>query len=174
VEEKSENIVSRRNFFKLLGGAVALAALPGQTIAKAIEIPVEFGWTWFVNKSKIPSSNLSEIITATLRNNSNTIRENTIKNNALFLKLKDGQKVKLNIEHISEEAQTKRMQERMEEKVKARHKSSARYYGVGNEPKYEQVDNHKEFDRLAQKIQDIIDGKIPHPLYVQNRRTRNA
>lgn len=106
--------VSRRNFFKLLGGAAALAAAPTTVIAEAIEIPVEFGWTWHVPTDKIePDSEFAKIIKKTLKDNAHKIRENISQNNALFLKLKDGRKAKLNIEHISPEEQTNRMAERL-------------------------------------------------------------
>ncbi len=103
--------VSRRSFFKLLGGAVALAATPLKAIENVIEIPVEFGWTWKVKDN--PHTKFSELITETLRANRAKLAENVSQNNALYLKLKEGQKIKLNIERISPEEQTNRMAERL-------------------------------------------------------------
>lgn len=156
--------VTRRNFFKLIGGAVALAATPVHAIANIIEVPVEFGWTWHVDKAKVPS-NLSDIITKTLRDNANTLRENISQNNALYLKLKEGQKVKLNIERISPEAQTERMQQRMDARF-----SRFKHYGKGNEPKYECLDNKEVAARCEAKKQAIIEGRIPQPLYKEYMR----
>lgn len=111
--------VSRRNFFKLVGGAVALAAAPGVVISKAIEIPVKFGWTWSVDKTKL-SPDLSELVTKTLKANAPKIRENLAKNNALFAKLKDGSKVKFVIEPIDPDEQTKQMAEKLKERLAKR------------------------------------------------------
>ena len=107
--------VSRRSFFKLLGGAVALAAAPSTVIAKAIEIPVEFGWTWHVDKTKL-APGFADLVKKTLADNASAIRDNLAQNNALFLKLKSGDKVKLNIERISPDEQTKRMAERLKDR----------------------------------------------------------
>ncbi len=118
--------VSRRSFFKLLGGAVALAATPLKTIENVIEIPVEFGWTWKVKDN--PHSEFSKIITKTLRENRAKIAENVSQNNALYLKLKEGQKIKLNIERISPELQT----ERMAERLKGRKKTPNEHIAIRN------------------------------------------
>lgn len=108
--------VSRRNFFKLLGGGVALVVAPSIAVAeKIINIPVEFGWTWYIDKNKVPS-NFSKLITETLRENTQKIAENISKNNALLVKLSDGQKIKLNIEQISEQEQNERIKIRMQNK----------------------------------------------------------
>lgn len=110
--------VSRRHFFKLLGGAVALTAVPLRPIENLVEIPVEFGWTWRIPGYKDnPHSEFSKIITETLRANRAKLAENVSQNNALYIKLKEGQKIKLNIERIDPDEQTKRMAERMKAKL---------------------------------------------------------
>lgn len=135
--------VTRRNFFKLLGGGVALAAMPSIALAeKVINIPVEFGWTWFVDKNKAPVS-LMSLIKETLSQNTQKIAENVSQNNSLLLKLKDGTKVNLQIEQISKEAQNKRIIERMIDREAKRI-----------------ADIEKNYN-----LQDYLDGKIPHPLY---------
>ena len=109
--------LSRRSFFRLLGGGVAAAVIaPKLLLDKIIEIPVEYGWTWYVDKTKIPGDhyNLSEIITKTLRKNSHLVADNVSKNNPLLMKLANKEKVQLNITKISPEEQTKRMTDRME------------------------------------------------------------
>ncbi len=110
--------VSRRSFFKLLGGAVALAATPLKAIENIIEIPVEFGWTWKVKDN--PHSEFSKIIAKTLRENRAKLAENISQNNALYIKLKEGQKIKLNIERIDPDEQTKRMAQRAKDKLPPR------------------------------------------------------
>lgn len=114
--------LSRRSFFRLAGGGIAAAVIaPQALLEKIINIPVEFGWTWYVDKTKVPST-LSEIVTSTLRANTQKIAENVSANNALLMKLKDGTKVNLQIEPISPEAQTKRMGERHKARLVEREK----------------------------------------------------
>lgn len=116
--------VTRRNFFKLLGGGVALAAMPSIALAeKVINIPVEFGWTWFVDKNKVPVS-LMNLVKETLSQNTQKIAENVSKNNSLLLKLKDGTKVNLQIEQISKQEQNNRMVLRTENKRVSRLQNS--------------------------------------------------
>lgn len=109
--------VSRRSFFKLIGGAVALTVAPARAIAKIIEVPVEFGWTWYLDKSKFDSG-FADMITSTLRQNTQVIAENISANNPLYLRLKDKQKIKLNIEKISEREQNTRIMERMQTRLR--------------------------------------------------------
>ena len=109
--------LSRRSFFRLAGGGVAAAIVAPQILLeKVINIPVEFGWTWFVDKSKIEPT-LGELVSRTLRNNHEAIVNNLYADNALLAKLSDGTKVQLNIEKISEEEQTKRIIERANQRL---------------------------------------------------------
>lgn len=115
--------LSRRSFFRLAGGGIAAAVIaPQALLEKVINIPVEFGWTWYVDKTKLPSSNFSEMITKTLRDNTQKIAENISTNNALLVKLKDGTKANLQIERISEQAQNERINQRMKERIALREK----------------------------------------------------
>lgn len=114
--------LSRRNFFRLAGGGIAAAVIaPQALLEKVINIPVEFGWTWYVDKNKIPSS-LTEIVTKTLRENTQNIADNISANNALLMKLKDGAKVNLQIERISEDYQNERIIKRNKERIALREK----------------------------------------------------
>lgn len=177
--------VTRRNFFKLLGGGVALVIAPSIAVAeKIINIPIEFGWTWYVDKNKVPAT-LSEIITKTLRENTQKICENIGKENALLVKLKDGQKLKLNIEQISEQKQNERICERQKQRMIEREraridnlikthqfkKEDEAYLrnkserALANKQLYEDVDNHAAYIKSEIVKQDYLDGKIPHPFY---------
>jgi hypothetical protein len=112
--------LSRRSFFRLAGGGIAAAIIaPKILLDKIIEIPVEFGWTWHVDKTKIPPS-FAEIITKTLRENAPKLRENIEQKNALLVKLKSREVVRLRVERISPEEQTKRMSERLIARTKIR------------------------------------------------------
>lgn len=119
--------VSRRSFFKLIGGAVALAATPLKAIENVIEIPVEFGWTWKVKDN--PHSEFSKIVTETLRANRAKLAENLSNNNVLLLKLKEGQKIKLNIERIDPDVQTQRMAQRMKDRLPKRNEEYPETFG---------------------------------------------
>ena len=114
--------LSRRSFFRLVGGGIAAAIVaPKILLDKVIEIPVEFGWTWHVDKAKLPGgpmSSFTEMITKTLRENSHKIRENVEGHNALLVKLKSRETALLKIERISPEEQTKRMAARLDERYK--------------------------------------------------------
>src|SRR5690348_2448415 len=115
--------LTRRSFFRLAGGGIAGAVIaPKLLLDKVINIPVEFGWTWFVDKSKLEPS-LGEIVSQTLRENTKKIADNITANNTLLAKLKDGTKVQLNIEKISEELQNKRIIERYNSKILEREKA---------------------------------------------------
>lgn len=139
--------LSRRTFFKLAGGGIAAAiAAPHALAAKVTQIPVEFGFTWYTGYNTITgekvTSEFSKIITETLRNNSNMLRDNISKNNVLLAKLKDGHKVQLNIERISEEEQTRRMIMRLEERaaekqqqrIRDKPKNNGKMYEPGGDP----------------------------------------
>lgn len=112
--------LSRRSFFRLAGGGIAAAVIAPQVLLdKVLTIPVEFGWTWYVDKSKIPPT-LSELVASTLRQNTQKIAENVTANNSLLMKLKDGIKVNLQIDNISIEEQNKRMGERTRKRLEER------------------------------------------------------
>lgn len=129
--------ISRRNFFKLVGGGVAAAVIAPYALAKdVIRIPVEFGWTWYVDKTKVPDG-LSEIITTTLRNNTQKIAENIDKGNALLAKLAAGDKVLLEFEKISPEEQSKRMVARLEDRQKRKQELRLAYNHTLNGRIYE-------------------------------------
>lgn len=118
----SDNKLSRRNFFKLLGGGVATVIAAPYLIKEAVtRIPIELGWTWYIDKSKVDPT-LAEIVSKTLRNNKDKIIDNMFENNALYAKLHDGQKVLLEIKHISPEDQTQRMKVRMQQRIEDRQK----------------------------------------------------
>ncbi len=121
--------LSRRSFFRLLGGGVAAAIVaPKLLFDKVIEIPVEYGWTWFVDKSKLPGgpkSDFAELITKTLRENSAKLAENIENNNALLVKLSNNDKALLRIDRISPEDQTKRMSDRLSNRIKNKYANNA-------------------------------------------------
>ena len=142
--------VSRRSFFKLLGGAVALAAVPTKAIANLIEIPVEFGWTWKIKEK----SEFSDIVAKTLRANSSKIRDNLSQNNVLYMKLKEGQKIKLNIERIDPDEQTRRMAERAKARLPKPLPKYEETFGAKYQSKEEFFKNYppftkKDFDKRA-------------------------
>lgn len=176
--------LSRRSFFRLAGGGIAAAVIaPKLLLDKVINIPVEFGWTWFVDKSKIPPT-LSKLVTATLRDNAQTIANNITTNNSLLMKLKDGTKVNLQIENIGETAQNERMkirmQKRLEEKEASRiaHIKKTTHLDENNTKWIEErsktalsnqniwrIDDDMNQTRklLEQKKKDIVEGRAPHP-----------
>ena len=146
--------LSRRSFFRLVGGGVAAAVVAPKLLAeKIINIPVEFGWTWYVDKSKLPSSDFSKVITETLRNNTQLIADNISKNNSLLVKLKDGTKANLQIERIDPEMQNRRILARME----ARRRDSVK----------EEIDYVRKFTNLSEdNIKDIEHRRL---LALENR-----
>jgi len=115
-----KNNLSRRSFFRLVGGGIATAVLAPYALAKGvIEVPVEFGWTWYIDKVKYPTS-LHGLITKTLQENTQKIVENIEKSNTLLAKLPAGEKILLKFEQITPEEQNKRMIERLNQRHKAK------------------------------------------------------
>jgi hypothetical protein len=166
VARSAERTISRRNFFKLVGGGVAAAIAAPQALAsKVTQIPVEFGWTWYYNDKVVGQSEFSKLITETLRKNSSKIRENISQNNVLLAKLKDGTKVQLNIERISEEEQTRRMQIRLEhyleEKQKERLKDKVKNNGKMYE--YNSKDKSPFYEGYREPVIDW--GPVENPTY---------
>lgn len=114
--------LTRRSFFRLAGGGIAAAVIAPQLLMeKIINIPVEFGWTWYVDKNNVPND-LSKLVSRTLAENTQSIAANLGKNNALLMKLKDGTKVNLQIEQITEQAQNERMNRRTKDRIVQREK----------------------------------------------------
>lgn len=113
--------LSRRSFFRLVGGGVAAAVVAAPYVIKEAitRIPVELGWTWYIDKSKVEPT-LNEIIQHTLRNNKDKIVDNLFENNALLVKLHNNQKVLLEIDKISPEDQTQRMKVRLQQRFEDR------------------------------------------------------
>ena len=110
--------LSRRSFFRLAGGGIAAVMVaPSILLDKVINIPVEFGWTWFVDKSKLEPS-LAKLVSKTLTENTQELYNNLGSNNALLAKLSDGTKVQLNITRITEQEQIERIKKRSEVYIK--------------------------------------------------------
>lgn len=151
--------LSRRSFFRLAGGGIAAAVVAPYALAEKIKsIPVELGWTWFIDKSKVDPT-LSELISRTLRENKIKIADNLFENNALLVKLKNGQKVQLNIERIDSDVQTKRMKDRLElrfaqkqeKRLRDRLNNSGRLYSVDSSNKTIEDTFHLPYSDLEKK-----------------------
>lgn len=109
--------LSRRNFFRLVGGGIAAAVAAPYVIKETItRIPVELGWTWYIDKSKLEPT-LAELVSKTLRSNKDKIVDNLFEKNALYARLHNNQKVLLEIEHISPEDQNQRMKVRLQQRL---------------------------------------------------------
>lgn len=111
--------LSRRSFFALLGGGVATAVLPTFALADpATIIPVEFGWTWYVDKNNIPTR-LAKLVPKTLSENVQAIYDHTFKEKELLAKLKEhghDEVVRFKMHYITEAEQNARMKERLQTK----------------------------------------------------------
>lgn len=120
--QDEEGKLSRRNFFKLLGGGVAAAVTAPYVVAETVKkVTVEYGWTWFIDK-KTTDPTLADIVSKTLRQNKDKILDNLYEKNALYAKLHNGEKVLLEIKHISPEDQTQRMKVRMQQRLEEQQK----------------------------------------------------
>lgn len=148
--------LSRRSFFRLAGGGIAAAVVAPYVLAEKIKsISVELGWTWFIDKSKVDPT-LSELVSRTLRENKDKIVDNLFEKNALLVRLKDGQKVQLNIERIDPEAQTLRIKERMQKRLEE--KEQSRIVGLEKAGlNKENIDKIKEKSRLALENKELFE-----------------
>ena len=107
---------SRRNFFKLLGGGIACAVAPSIILSKAtFEIPVEFGWTWHINKRDIPEFMYKKVANL-MAQNTQKIYETTARDKHLLVELENTD-IKLNLNYITEVEQNERMLLRMAERA---------------------------------------------------------
>lgn len=107
--------ISRRKFFAFLGG-VAVAPLAVMEVAKHnIVAKAEFGWTWFLDKTKYP--NLDEIVTKTLRDRAQMLADNVGKQNSLLLRLKENENNYIQIDYIDPKEQNKRMNDRFQSRL---------------------------------------------------------
>lgn len=114
--------LSRRNFFKLLGGGVAAAVAAPYVVAEAVKkVTVEYGWTWYIPKNQVEPELLKKV-TNMLRTNQYKIIDNLFENSSLYAKLDTGEKVLLEIKHISPEDQTQRMKVRMQQRLEEQQK----------------------------------------------------
>ena len=114
--------LSRRSFFRLAGGGVAAAIAAPYVVAEAVKkITVEYGWTWFIDKKTVDPT-LADLVAKTLRQNNDKILDNLHQKNALYAKLHNGEKVLLEIKHISPEDQTQRMKVRMQQRLEDQQK----------------------------------------------------
>jgi len=129
--------LNRRGFFKLLGGGIACAILPSIVLAKeVIQVPVEFGWTWFIKPTDLPLE-LAKTIPNIMASNTQKIYDSTARDKHLLLDLKElpHSQVKLNLSYISEDEQNKRMIQRMADRKNKREKDKLYYKN-----KFEQQD----------------------------------
>ena len=122
VRDVSDNKLSRRSFFKLAGGGIAAAVAAPYIVAEAVKkITVEYGWTWFIDKKTIDPT-LADLVSKTLSQNKDQILDNLYQKNALYAKLHNGEKVLLEIKHITPEDQTQRMKVRMQQRLEDQQK----------------------------------------------------
>lgn len=105
---------SRRDFFRLFGGALAVSITPSIIIPNILEIPVEFGWTWFIKPDDIPVE-LNKNIRNIMSQNVDKIYNNTARDKHLLIKL-NNKDVRLNLTYITEQEQTERMNKRMQDR----------------------------------------------------------
>lgn len=173
--------LSRRSFFRLVGGGIATAVIaPKLLLDKVINIPVEFGWTWYLDKSQLPkhSNTFADMITKTLRENAPKLRENIASNNALLMKLKDGTKVQLNIERIPEKLQNERMIARADQRFKEKHLKSRVIKPIEDETAVTQADGSIYYPKQNRyvkttwndKVGDKPSGFLTETWYGQDRR----
>lgn len=162
---------SRRGFFKLLGGGVACAVLPSIVLAKSvIEIPVEFGWTWFIKPTDLPLE-LAKVIPNIMASNTQKIYDSTARDKHLLLDLKElpHSQVKLNLIYISEDDQNQRMIQRMNQRAAQKQKERIDYKnGIGNGRLYEL--SHEQFSPFYAPYEDIHGKLIEDELRKQDNR----
>ena len=122
VQDVLDNKLSRRSFFRLAGGGIAAAVAAPYVVAEAVKkITVEYGWTWFIDKKTVDPT-LADLVSKTLSQNKDQILDSLHQKNALYAKLHNGEKVLLEIKHISPEDQIQRMKMRMQQRLEEKQK----------------------------------------------------
>lgn len=102
--------ITRRNLFKLMAGAAIMPYTALTSSAKVIA-EADFGFTWGKITVNPEYKNLSDIITSSLRANSKILSDNVAKNNAVLLKLKENNYIKVNL--IDPEVQKNRIVDKL-------------------------------------------------------------